>query len=225
MEQPTQPSQPVMGGVPSAAQSAYTSPYQSAAMVTGAPAVIGAMPPGIQLASTFPTNPHQLAYQIQQKHQQLQAFWATQMANIEQSTDFKNHSLPLSRIKKVMKADADVKMISAEVPVIFAKACEMFVLELTLRSWNHAEENRRRTLQKNDIAAAVAETDIFDFLVDIIPRAESKEEGSRIASAALPAISAQANSMPYYYVPPQDLVTGAEMIMGEPGDQSSTGAM
>ena len=45
------------------------------------------------------------------------------------------------------------------------QACEMFILELTLRSWNHAEENKRRTLQRNDIAAAITKTDIFDFLV------------------------------------------------------------
>ena len=45
------------------------------------------------------------------------------------------------------------------------QACEMFILELTLRSWNHSEENKRRTLQRNDIAAAITRTDIFDFLV------------------------------------------------------------
>lgn len=47
------------------------------------------------------------------------------------------------------------------------QACEMFILELTLRSWNHSEENKRRTLQRNDIAAAITRTDIFDFLVRI----------------------------------------------------------
>ena len=45
------------------------------------------------------------------------------------------------------------------------QACEMFILELTLRSWSHSEENKRRTLQRNDIAAAITRTDIFDFLV------------------------------------------------------------
>ena len=45
----------------------------------------------------------------------------------------------------------------------------MFILELTLRSWNHSEENKRRTLQRNDIAAAITRTDIFDFLVPLFP--------------------------------------------------------
>lgn len=38
--------------------------------------------------------------------------------------EFKNFALPLARIKKVMKSDPDVKMISAEVPVLLSKACE-----------------------------------------------------------------------------------------------------
>jgi histone H3/H4 len=62
--------------------------------------------------------------------------------------DFKQH-LPLARIKKIMKSDDDLRtqMISSEVPHLFAKACELFVLDLTLRSWMHTDANRRRTLQ------------------------------------------------------------------------------
>lgn len=66
--------------------------------------------------------------------------------------DFKTHNdLPLARIKRIMKSDEDVRMISAEAPVLFAKACEMFILELTLRSWCYSEQSKRRTLQKEDI--------------------------------------------------------------------------
>ena len=39
------------------------------------------------------------------------------------------------------------QMISAEAPVLFAKAAEIFIAELTLRAWIHAEDNKRRTLQ------------------------------------------------------------------------------
>jgi nuclear transcription factor Y gamma len=88
------------------------------------------------------------------------------VCDLQAANKFKNHQLPLARIKRIVKADEDVRMISAESPVLFAKACEMFILELTLRSWIHTEENKRRTLQKNDITAAISSTDIFDFLVD-----------------------------------------------------------
>lgn len=38
--------------------------------------------------------------------------------------EFKHFALPLARIKKVMKSDPEVKMISAEVPVLLGKCCE-----------------------------------------------------------------------------------------------------
>lgn len=84
--------------------------------------------------------------------------------------ELKNHQLPLARVKKIMKSDEDVRMISAEAPALFAKACEMFIIELTHRSWQYTEENRRKTLQRSDIASAIAHTDIYDFLLDIVPK-------------------------------------------------------
>lgn len=85
-----------------------------------------------------------------------------------------NQILPLARIKKIMKLDEDVKMISAEAPLLFAKACELFIHELTLRAWLHTDDNKRRTLQRNDIAMAISKYDQFDFLIDIVPRDEIK---------------------------------------------------
>ncbi|KAK4283668.1 hypothetical protein QN277_000595 [Acacia crassicarpa] len=166
---------------------------------------------------------HQYMHQLQQQElrQQLQNFWANQYHEIEQIVDFKNHSLPLARIKKIMKADEDVRMISAEAPVIFARACEMFILELTLRSWISAEENKRRTLQKNDIAAAITKTDVFDFLVDIVPRDDLKDD----LLSGVPRVPPPppAENVPYYYIPPQQVVGpphspyGApKVIMGRP---------
>jgi nuclear transcription factor Y gamma len=140
--------------------------------IIGSPRSVGGMqstgqPAGAQLG------PIQLAYQLyfhrqqqEQLQQQLQAFWANQYKEVEKVTDFNNHSLPLAGIEKIMKTDEDVRMIADEAPVILAKACEMFILDLTMRSRN---QGKTRTLQKNDIGAAVAGTDYFDFLVDIVP--------------------------------------------------------
>lgn len=78
-----------------------------------------------------------------------------------------------------MKADPEVKMISAEAPILFAKGCDIFITELTMRAWIHAEDNKRRTLQRSDIAAALSKSDMFDFLIDIVPREESTAGGKR----------------------------------------------
>jgi len=100
-------------------------------------------------------------------------FWeqqAVEMNFLEIGTeqDFKNHNdLPLARIKRIMKSDEDVRMISAEAPVLFAKACEMFILELSLRANAAAEKSKRRTVQKEDVDAAIKQCLVFDFLVNL----------------------------------------------------------
>ncbi|KAH6568075.1 hypothetical protein BASA60_008782 [Batrachochytrium salamandrivorans] len=33
----------------------------------------------------------------------------------------------------------------------------------------HTEENKRRTLQKSDVAMASSKSDMYDFLIDIVP--------------------------------------------------------
>ncbi|KAJ3187064.1 hypothetical protein HDU85_007102 [Gaertneriomyces sp. JEL0708] len=115
--------------------------------------------------SFTPSGPNQQVQEI------MQAFWQQQIHDIETGPlDFKFHQLPLARVKKVMKTDEDVKMISAEAPMLFSKACEIFILELTMRAWIHTEEHKRRTLQKSDVATAVSKADMYDFLIDIVPR-------------------------------------------------------
>ncbi|KAJ1651296.1 CCAAT- binding transcription factor component [Dispira simplex] len=101
----------------------------------------------------------------------LQHFWNTQVELLNQGKpDFKTHALPLARIKKVMKTDENVRMISAEAPLLFSRACEIFITELTLRAWFNAEDSKRRTLQRSDASVAVSKFDQYDFLIDIVPR-------------------------------------------------------
>lgn len=153
----------------------------------------------------------------QQKQQELQkklgTFWAKQNEEVEKVVDFRNNGLPLARIKKIMKAEEGVSMISAEAPILFAKACEMFIMELATRSWANAEVNKRKTLQKSDIASAVSSNEVFDFLVDIVPRENTME---RDIFMGIP----RRENVPYYlpmpvHVPPQYAADGpAGMLMG-----------
>mmetsp|Transcript_13009 Transcript_13009/g.26564 ORF Transcript_13009/g.26564 Transcript_13009/m.26564 type:complete len:235 (-) Transcript_13009:86-790(-) len=83
--------------------------------------------------------------------------------------DFKNHNdLPLARIKRIMKSDEDVRMISAEAPIVFAKACELFILELSIRGYCYSEQVKRRQFTKEDVLQAIRKTDIFDFLAGVM---------------------------------------------------------
>lgn len=103
----------------------------------------------------------------------LRSFWQRQVDAAEQETpDYRHPPLPLARIKKVMKSDPDVKMIAADAPILFCKACEIFISEITARAFIIADSNKRRTLSRADIAKALAKSDQFDFLIDIVPREE-----------------------------------------------------
>lgn len=139
----------------------------------------------------------------------LTTYWQQTIHQLENEThDYKLHQLPLARIKKVMKADPDVKMISAEAPILFAKGCDIFITELTMRAWIHAEENKRRTLQRSDIASALAKSDMFDFLIDIVPREEAashtKRSGNQGAGGGgVPPQSALSGPMPPQNTVPQ----------------------
>ncbi|KAH8821588.1 histone-fold-containing protein [Xylogone sp. PMI_703] len=120
----------------------------------------------------------------------LTTYWQQTITHLESDThDYKLHQLPLARIKKVMKADPEVKMISAEAPILFAKGCDIFITELTMRAWIHAEENKRRTLQRSDIASALAKSDMFDFLIDIVPREEAASHAKRASAPSAQGVA------------------------------------
>lgn len=119
-------------------------------------------------------------------------------------------------------------MISAEAPVLFAKACEMFILELTLRAWAQTEEAKRRTLQRSDISAAIQKTEVFDFLIDIVPREDPKKE-----DIVRPVQGMAESQMHYYSMPsnmqylPQQVASGVSnpATNGDAGAVAATGAM
>ncbi|CAL8397903.1 nuclear transcription factor Y subunit gamma isoform X1 [Gadus morhua] len=148
--------------------------------------------------------------------QTLQSFWPRVMEEIRNLTvkDFRVQELPLARIKKIMKLDEDVKMISAEAPVLFAKAAQIFITELTLRAWIHTEDNKRRTLQRNDIAMAITKFDQFDFLIDIVPRDDLKppKRQEEVRQSVAPAEPVQ-----YYFTLAQQ--PGTVQVQQQQGQQ------
>ncbi|CAD7091760.1 unnamed protein product [Hermetia illucens] len=131
---------------------------------------------------------------------QLEIFWPNvqlEVKNIKQ-VDAKTQVLPLARIKKIMKLDENAKMIAAEAPLLFAKAAEIFIQELTLRAWIHTQGNKRRTLQKSDIATAISKCDQFDFLIDIVPREETSKPARKESDIPKPS-SSSTDQVHYYF--------------------------
>lgn len=61
------------------------------------------------------------------------------------------------------------QMISADTPVLFSKACELFIMELSFRGWLFAEANDRRTLERSDVINAISHANMFHFLSGALP--------------------------------------------------------
>jgi len=167
---------------------------------------------------------------------------ATQdIANIDPAAEnWKIQSLPLARVKKIMKSEeiimqelererlrreraegmtdnqerTNVKfMISGEAPVLMSKACELLIKDLSFRAWQHTERNRRRTLQRQDLHAAVGESEVYDFLIDIVPRVQGAAQAQPPSAPSTTAMNApdmsmmQASLHPGFQVPQMAQVT------------------
>ena len=88
-----------------------------------------------------------------------------------------------------------------------------------MRAWIHAEENKRRTLQRSDIASALSKSDMFDFLIDIVPREEASAHAKRTA--------AQPNTAQGIPVAPPGTsqLPGQHANLAQPGHPASTHPM
>ncbi|XP_051140654.1 nuclear transcription factor Y subunit C-2-like [Andrographis paniculata] len=113
---------------------------------------------------------------LNQLKENIEAFWKDQSTEISEASDMHTHSVSLARMKKIIKFDKEVKMVTADTPVIFAKACELFIMELTLRAWMRAQESNSETIHRNHVANAVRDEELLLFLKDIVPLAPNREE-------------------------------------------------
>jgi len=156
--------------------------------------------------------------------------------------NWRNQKLPLAKIKKIMKSEDVILqelerdrqeklaaeegqaaappnekstkfMISGEAPVLMSKACELMIKDLSFRAWRHTERNRRRTLQKQDLHAAVGESEVYDFLIDIVPRVTSTTP--KIQHTHTPHLPASA-TVPGSAMMPPTITVGMQVAAGMP---------
>jgi len=76
-----------------------------------------------------------------------------------------------------MKSDPDVQILRSDSVVLATKATELFIDYLTKESYQFTKNSGRKTLQYDDIAETVNQSDEFSFLEDIIIK---RTKGSQI---------------------------------------------
>ncbi|XP_048214408.1 chromatin accessibility complex protein 1 [Perognathus longimembris pacificus] len=79
-------------------------------------------------------------------------------------------SLPLSRIRVIMKSSPEVSSINQEALVLTAKATELFVQYLASHSYRHGSGKEKKALTYSDLANTAEEAETFQFLADILPK-------------------------------------------------------
>ncbi|XP_054446508.1 chromatin accessibility complex protein 1 [Pteronotus mesoamericanus] len=79
-------------------------------------------------------------------------------------------SLPLSRIRVIMKSSPEVSSINQEALMLTAKATELFVQYLATYSYRHGSGKEKKALTYNDLSNTAEESETFQFLADILPK-------------------------------------------------------
>ncbi|EJT45609.1 hypothetical protein A1Q2_01001 [Trichosporon asahii var. asahii CBS 8904] len=83
---------------------------------------------------------------------------------------------PMARLKKIVKADKDLDMMTTEAVFLVGVATEYFIKHFMEEGYTKARLEKRRIVNYRDMANVVARSDEFGFLSDVIPQPMSMSE-------------------------------------------------
>ncbi|KAG0347327.1 hypothetical protein BG004_007984 [Podila humilis] len=78
--------------------------------------------------------------------------------------------LPVARVKRIIKEDKDINMVSNDAVFLISMATELFLESFTAKAFNLAKMEKRKTIAYKDLATAVTQHDSLEFLQDVIPK-------------------------------------------------------
>ncbi|KAG8046238.1 hypothetical protein GUJ93_ZPchr0008g11526 [Zizania palustris] len=103
-----------------------------------------------------------------EQQEMVDEFWRDRQRDMRTMTDFSEHAIPMARLKKLVSSQKGKMMMTFDMPAFLSKLCELFVQELAVRAWACAQSHSRCIILDTDIAEAIAATESYDFLVDIV---------------------------------------------------------
>ncbi|KAG0326377.1 hypothetical protein BGZ99_009617 [Dissophora globulifera] len=78
--------------------------------------------------------------------------------------------MPAARVKRIIKEDKDVRMVSNDAVFVISVAAELFLESFTAKAFNLAKIQKRKTISYKDLATAVTQHDSLEFLQDVVPK-------------------------------------------------------
>lgn len=79
-------------------------------------------------------------------------------------------TLPLTRIRRMVKEDEDVKNVAGDAAFVIARATELFIEQLAARTAAKVPAGSKKGVTYKEVSRAVAEYSACDFLADIVPQ-------------------------------------------------------
>ncbi|KAL5221022.1 hypothetical protein ABZP36_025735 [Zizania latifolia] len=113
-----------------------------------------------------------------EQQEMVDEFWRGRQRDIRTTKDFSEHAIPMARLKKLISSQKGKMMMTFDMPAFLSKLCELFVQELAVRAWACAQSHSRCIILDSDIAEAIAATESYDFLVDIVHSHRAKHSSA-----------------------------------------------
>lgn len=102
-------------------------------------------------------------------------FREEEFKKVDETSDFETLNFPISMVKKIMKEENNnVIMKTDEAYMVMAKTCELFIKDVTKRSWFKVEQRRNLGNGENDAIIGIKDT--FDAIVDIVCETQVMDE-------------------------------------------------
>ncbi|EES15819.1 uncharacterized protein LOC8082814 [Sorghum bicolor] len=112
------------------------------------------------------------------EQQMIDEFWREKQEEIEAIDDFSKRAIPMTCLKKIICAEKGKMMMTFDTPSFVTKACEIFVQELSLRSWICANSHHRDIILDSDIAEAIASMESYVFLNDVLCKHQAEHNSA-----------------------------------------------
>eukprot|EP00824_Muranothrix_gubernata_P016020 TRINITY_DN33356_c0_g1_i1.p1 TRINITY_DN33356_c0_g1~~TRINITY_DN33356_c0_g1_i1.p1 ORF type:complete len:278 (-),score=74.66 TRINITY_DN33356_c0_g1_i1:23-814(-) len=131
---------------------------------------------------------------------------------------------PTTRVKRIMRADPDVRNVKPEAVAVMARAAELFVGYIARASAQQARARGRKTIAYQDLAVVVKDDDLLVFLHDIVPQKKTKKEALlAYAQASGKATQVPIESSPMNSLEKDEQCSGSGSGTLEDGDDPEDG--
>lgn len=78
-------------------------------------------------------------------------------------------AFPISRVRRLVKSEADVQWVGVEAGFLIAKATEVFLEKMVEGAFDRMQANRQGSILYPHLSSHVASTERLEFLSDFVP--------------------------------------------------------